>query len=88
MRWEINTLRRTFRLKGHCRVVAAMGTTHNNNISTSPVAIRTEVPQRLPLGRALGIIIHNDPIASIMNASALPFLPTVVSCITHTLCRE
>jgi hypothetical protein len=87
MRWETNTPRHTFRRKGHFRVVAIMGTTHNN-ISTSPVAIRTEVPQRHPLGQALGII-HNDPVASIMIASALlPFPPTVVSCITHTLCRE
>jgi hypothetical protein len=88
MRWEANILRHTFRRKGHCRVVAVMGTTHNNNISTSPVAIKTEVPRRHPLGRALGII-HNDPRCSIMNARALlPFPPTVVSCITHTLCRE
>ena len=59
-----------------------MGTTHNNNISTFLVAIRTEVPQRHPLGRALGII-HNDPVASIMNTSALlPSPPTVVSGIT------
>ena len=63
MRWETNILRHTFRRKGHCRVVAVMGTTHNNNISTSLVAIKTEVPQRHPLGRALGII-HNDPVAA------------------------
>ena len=62
MRWETNILRRTFLRKRHYRVVGVMGTTHNN-ISTSPVAIRTEVPQRHPLGRALDII-HDDPIAA------------------------
>lgn len=61
MRWETNILHHTFRRKGRW-VVGVMGTTHNNNISTSPAAIKTEVPQRHPLGRALGII-HNDPVA-------------------------
>jgi hypothetical protein len=84
MRWETNTLHHTFRRKGHCRVVAVMGTTHNNNISTSPVAIRTEVHQRHPLGRAQGII-HNDPVASIMNASALPFPHSGLRYYSYTL---
>ena len=84
MRWETNILRRTFRRKGHYRVAEVMGTTHNN-ISTSPVAIRTEVPQRHPLGRALGII-HNNPIAASWML-ALHFRPQW-SHITHTLCLE
>ena len=63
MRWETSILHPTYRRKGHCQVVAVMGTTPNNNISTSLVAIKTEVPLRHPLGRALGII-HNDPVAA------------------------
>jgi hypothetical protein len=64
MRWETSMLRHTYRPKGHCRVVAAMGTTLNNNISTFPVAIKTEVPQRHPMGRVPGTI-RNDPVAAL-----------------------
>jgi len=64
MRWETNMLHRTYRPKGHCRVVAAMGTIANNNISTFPEAIKTEVPQRRPMGRVPGTI-RNDPVAAL-----------------------
>ena len=63
MRWETRIPHPTYRLKDHFQVVAVMGTMPNNNISISLVAIKTEVPQRHPLGRALGII-HNDTIAA------------------------
>jgi len=71
MRWETRTLHHTYRRKGHCRVVAVMGTTpnnnnnnsNNNNISTFLVAIRTEVPQRNPMDRVPGTI-RNDPVAA------------------------
>lgn len=65
MRWETSTLHPTYRRKGHCRVVAVMGTTpNNNNISTFLVAIRTEVPQRNPMDRVPGTI-RNDPVAAL-----------------------
>ena len=68
MRWETSTLHHTYRRKGHYRVVAVMGTTPNNNnnnsISTFPVAIRTEVPQRNPMGRVPGTT-RNDPVAAL-----------------------
>ena len=63
MRWETSTLHRTYRRKGHYQVVAVMGTTPNNNISTFPVAIRTEVPHRNPMGRVPGT--RNDPVAAL-----------------------
>lgn len=62
MRWETNIPLHTFRRKGHCLVVAVMGTTHNNNISTFLVAIKIEVPQHHP-DRALGFT-PNDPVAA------------------------
>jgi hypothetical protein len=65
MRWEISTLHHTYRRKGHYQAVAVMGTTpNNNNISTFPVAIRTEVPQRNPTGRVPGTT-RNDPVAAL-----------------------
>ena len=67
MRWETSMLHHTYRRKGHCQVVAVMGTTpnnNNNNISTFPVAIKTEVPQRNPMGRVPGTI-RNDPVAAL-----------------------
>jgi hypothetical protein len=63
MRWETRIPHPTYRLKDHFQVVAVMGTTPNN-ISTSLVAIKTEVPQRHPLGRVLGII-HNDTLPGV-----------------------
>ena len=61
MPWETRTRHPTYRHKDRFQVVAVMGITPNNNINTSLVAIKTEVPQRHLLGRALGII-HNDTI--------------------------
>jgi len=63
MRWETSIPHHTYRRKGHYREVAAMGTILNN-ISTFPVAIRTEVPQHHPVGRDPGTI-RNDPVAAL-----------------------
>ena len=63
MRWETCTLH-TYRLKGHYRAMAVMSTTTNNNTSTFPVALRTEVPPRLPTGRVQGTA-RNDPVAAL-----------------------
>jgi hypothetical protein len=64
MRWETSMLHHTYRRKGHCRLVAVMGTTPNNNINTIPVAIKTGVPQHRPMGRVPGTI-RNDPVAAL-----------------------
>jgi hypothetical protein len=66
MRWDSSTLHHTYRRKGHYRPVAVISTTPNNNMSTFPLAGRTEIPPRIPTGRVQGTA-RNDPVAGVMN---------------------